>query len=77
MLFEKDVQFLTKGVTNNGLNQYDFLDLESNLPFSVYGLNKVESYEKLETYKVYNKMKFRLLLCKTKTGIAWKVKAVS
>lgn len=76
MIFEKEVQFLTKDLTNNGLYRYDFLDLESNLPFSVYGMQKIDLYEKLEQYKVC-KLKFNLVLAKGNNGISWKVKAVS
>lgn len=75
MEIEKEIEFLNKEVTNNGLYRYDFLDLETNLPFTVYGANSINAYEKLEKYKV-TKLKFNLLLCKSNNGLGWKVKGV-
>ena len=80
MEITKKVQFLTNEVTNNGLFRYDFLDLESNLPFSVYSTTEIQSYKKFTQY-VPTDVKFNLLLAKTtdtkgNVKISWKIKGV-
>lgn len=75
MEFKKKVQFLNYAVNDSGLHTYDFLDLESNLPFTVYSLAVINSYSKLEQYHLYD-LAFQLVLKKTNTGIGWKVKGV-
>lgn len=76
MEFTKKVQFLLADKTNNGLFRYDFLDLESNLPFSVYSVVENQSYKKLIQYSPAE-VKFNLVLCKNKdNNICWKVKTV-
>ena len=74
----KKVQFLTYEKTNNDLHRYDFLDLESNLPFSVYAMAPIEAYKKLVQYQPSD-VKFNLVLSKStdskgSTKILWKVK---
>lgn len=81
MEITKKVQLLAKEDANkNGLYRYDFLDIESNLPFSVYPKEKIKSYESLEFYKLVD-VKFNLILQKStndgNTIISWKVKAVA
>lgn len=81
MEITKKVQLLCKEDANsNGLYRYDFLDIESNLTFSVYSTSKVPMYDKLEVYQL-NDTKFNLLLQKSSVNgnqiIAWKLKAVS
>ena len=78
----KKVQVLARDdVPNkNGLFQYDFLDLESNLPFSVFPKERVKIYDNVELYKITD-LKFNLVLQKTisstgNTSITWKVKGV-
>lgn len=78
MEITKKVQFLTREVTNNGLIRYDFLDLESNLPYSVYSTSEVESYKSLKQY-VPTDVKFKLVLAKSTDSkgnqkISWKIK---
>lgn len=80
MEFKKKVQFLVAEKTNNDLFRYDFLDLESNLPFSVFSTSEVESYKTLKQY-FPTEVSFNLLLCKQtdkngSTKILWKIKAV-
>lgn len=80
MEITKKVEFLAKDyIERSQLFRYDFLDLESNLTFSVYPKEKNKIYETFETYKIYD-TKFKLVLQKTiineKEVIAWKVKAV-
>lgn len=80
MEITKKVQLLSKeDINSNGLYRYDFLDLESNLTFSVYPKEKVKIYEVLEPYKVVD-TKFNLVLQKSSnngnTTISWKIKAV-
>lgn len=80
MEITKKVEFLTKDyIEGSQLFRYDFLDLESNLTFSVYPKEQIKIYEIFEPYKIYE-TKFKLLLQKTtvndKLVIAWKVKAV-
>ena len=79
----KKVQVLARDnvPNNNGLFRYDFLDLESNLPFTIYSKEKVKIYDNVEFYKV-TELKFNLILQKTissngNTNILWKVKGVS
>lgn len=81
MEITKSVQLLQKDyLENSQLFRYDFLDLESNLPFSVYPKEKIKSYESLEFYKVCD-VKFNLVLQKSSNNgnqsISWKVKAVA
>lgn len=77
MEFNKKVQFLLAEKTNNGLVRYDFLDLESNLPFSVYSKDEVKIYSKLVQYSPSD-VKFNLKLVKEtrdgNTKILWKIK---
>lgn len=78
MEITKKVQLLTKEDINaNGLYRYDFLDIESNLPFSIYSKDKLKIYEALEPYKLVD-TKFNLVYQKSSingnTVIAWKVK---
>lgn len=76
MEITKKVQFLVSDKTNNGLFRYDFLDLESNLPFSVYSTTESQVYKKLVQYQPTD-VKFNLVLTKGNDGkIVWKVKAV-
>lgn len=80
MEITKKVQLLAKDyVESSQLFKYDFLDLDSNLPFTVYPKEKIKSYETLEPYKVVD-VKFNLMLQKTTVNgnqiIGWKVKAV-
>lgn len=76
MEITKKVQFLVSDKTNNGLFRYDFLDLESNLPFSVYSTTESQVYKKLIQYQPTD-VKFNLVLTKGNDGkIVWKVKAV-
>lgn len=81
MEITKKVQFLVGQTTNNNLFRYDFLDLESNLPFSVYSVNEVQAYKKLVQYSPSD-VKFNLVLSnvtdsKGNSKIVWKVKAVN
>lgn len=74
MIFEKDVQFLGVSVNESGFHVYDFLDLESNLPFSIFSTTKLENYEKLKQYQVC-KTNFSLVRVNTKNnGLSWKIK---
>lgn len=75
MEFKKQVQFLAHSVNESNLHCYDFLDIESRLPFTIYSMSPIESYSKLEPFKLQD-LNFRLVLTKTSTGIGWKVKAV-
>lgn len=80
MEFKKRVQFLVCEKTNNDLFRYDFLDLESNLPFSVFSTSEVENYKTLKQY-FPTEVTFNLLLVKQtdkngSTKILWKIKAV-
>lgn len=76
MEITKKVQFLVSDKTNNGLFRYDFLDLECNLPFSVYSTTESQVYKKLVQYQPTD-VKFNLVLTKASDGkIVWKVKAV-
>jgi len=79
----KKVQVLARDTipNKNGLFKYDFLDLESNLPFSVFPKERIKIYDNVELYKVTD-LKFKLILQKTissngNTNILWKVKGVS
>lgn len=79
MEITKKVQFLVGQTTNNNLFRYDFLDLESNLPFSVYSVNEVQAYKKLVQYSPTD-VKFNLVLSNVTNSdgnskIVWKVKA--
>lgn len=81
MEITKKVQFLVGQTTNNNLFRYDFLDLESNLPFAVYSVNEVQAYKKLVQYSPTD-VKFNLVLSnvtdsKGNSKIVWKVKAVN
>lgn len=78
MKITKYVQFLVSELTNNNLFRYDFLDLESNLPFSVYSTVEIPTYNDLQQYVPTN-VDFNLLLSKVTDSkgsqkIAWKVK---
>lgn len=77
MEITKKVQFLVGGKTNNDLFKYDFLDLESNLPFTVYSINESATYKKLVPYSPCD-VKFNLCLTRDKNNnIIWKCKAVN
>lgn len=69
----KKVQFLSKNTTDSNLQVYDFLDNESNLPFTIYSPTKLEQYEKLEAHRVYD-LKFKLVLAIGDKKVVWKVK---
>jgi hypothetical protein len=75
MEFKKKVQFLGHQLSASNLHCYDFLDLESNLPFSTFSLTENEQFKKYEPYHNYD-ASFSLILSKSSKGIGWKVKGV-
>lgn len=75
MEFKKKVQFLGHEVNASNLHCYDFLDLETNLPFTTYSMAEVQNFGKLEPYRNYD-LSFNLILTKSSKGISWKVKGV-
>lgn len=75
MQFKMKVQYLGHNVNASNLHCYDFLELDSNLPFTIYSLSPIDSYNKFEQYHNYEPT-FELVLSKTKEGIKFKVKGV-
>lgn len=75
MQFKKKVQYLGHTINSSNLHCYDFLDLEVNLPFTVYSMSELSSYSKFENYHNYEAT-FDLILSKSKDGIKFKVKGV-
>lgn len=77
MKITKKVQFLSKNVSENGLREYAFLDLETNFPFSVYSLKDYEIFDKFQPYSVHD-VDFNLVLSKNQKSstFLWKMKTL-
>lgn len=76
MEITKKVQFLLKEpveLDGTKMTRYDFTDLESGFPFSVYG--SLSSYDKLENYRIYD-LKFKLVYELGNKKLVWKVKGI-
>ena len=77
MKITKKVQFLSKNVSENGLRDYGFLDLETNYPFSVYSLKDYDIFDKFQPYSVHD-VDFNLILSKNQksSNFLWKLKTL-
>ena len=73
MQFKMKVQYLGHTVNASNLHCYDFLDLSTNLPFTIYSMAENSNYSKFELYHNYDPT-FDLVLQKSKDGIKFKVK---